>query len=70
MVTGSVTTNNGGNLTVSLSGTAAFASAGYVCTATPQANGAGAAQITNQTNTSFVLRGSNNTAYGFICIGT
>jgi len=70
-VSGSVATNGGGNATVTLTGAAAFTSGtSYVCTATGQANGAGAAAITSQTATAFNIRGTGSTSYAFICVGT
>jgi len=71
-VSGSVTTNNGaGNAAVTLTGAAAFTSGtSYVCTATGQANGAAAAAVTSQTATGFNIRGTANTSYAFICVGT
>ena len=71
IVTGSVTTNGGGNATVSLAGSAVFASGtSYVCTATAQANSASAVSVRNMTATGFDLRGAGTTLYGFVCVGT
>jgi len=70
MVTGSATTNNGGNATVTFTGSAAFTSGtSYQCTATAQGNTATAAAINSPLNTGFTLRGAASTTYGFVCVG-
>jgi hypothetical protein len=71
-VTGSGTTNNGGNLTVTFTGSAAFTSGtSYQCTATLLSNQTGnqSPGISSMTSTGFALKGANNTAYSFVCVG-
>jgi len=72
MVTGSATTNNGGNATVTFTGSAAFTNGtSYQCTVTAQANATSntAPAINTPTSTGFALKGANSTAYGFVCVG-
>jgi len=69
-VSGSATTNNGGNVTVTFTGSAIFTSGtSYQCTATAQGNTATAAAISSPTGTGFTLKGASSTAYGFVCVG-
>jgi hypothetical protein len=72
-VTGSGSTNGSGNLTVTLSGSAVFASGtSYQCTATAVSNASSstAPAISSPTATGFTLKGLANTTYGFVCVGT
>jgi hypothetical protein len=71
-VTGTATTNGSGNATVTFTGSAAFTGGtSYQCTATAQASQTSntAPTITSPLGTGFTLKGANNTAYGFVCVG-
>jgi hypothetical protein len=73
IVIGSGTTNGSGNLSVTFSGSAAFTSGtSYECTATAQASQppTTGTTIATATSTGFTLKGANNTAYSFVCVGS
>jgi hypothetical protein len=72
VVIGSGTTNASGNLSVTLSGSAAFTGTSYQCTAMYSASAAGTAAlaISGKTSTSFTIKGDASKGVDFICIGT
>jgi hypothetical protein len=72
MVFGSGTTNPGGNLNVTLTGSAAFTSgSSYQCTATYVSNTTGTAPvaINAPSATGFTIKGDSSKTIGFICVG-
>jgi hypothetical protein len=72
IVIGSGTLPSNGNLTVTLSGSAMFTSStSYQCTATYGTGGTGTAAltITSPSSTGFTIKGDNNAAVKWICIG-
>ena len=72
IVFGSGTTNGPGNLTVTLTGSAAFTSGtSYVCTASYQSNAGGTLSpvISSPTATGFTIKGDASKTVVFICVG-
>jgi hypothetical protein len=72
IVLGSGTTAASGNLTVTLTGSAAFTSGtSYQCTVSYKTGGAGTLSptITSPTGTGFTLKADASKAVGFMCVG-
>jgi len=74
MVEGTAATNNGGNGSVTFSGSATFTSGtSYVCTVTAESNGPAASNgtfIAGKTSTGFSFKSTlGSTTFDYVCVG-
>ena len=74
IVEGTVATNNGGNGSVTFTGSAVFTSGtSYVCTLTAESNGGAASNgtfISGKTSTGFTFKSTlNSTTFDYVCVG-